>query len=59
MPSHPLGHFEVGGVELPRLVREKNIECQPSALVRLEKRYVAEHLRRFATLRQNYLPIGP
>ena len=31
----------VGGIELPRLVREKNIECGPSALVRLEEWGVA------------------
>jgi hypothetical protein len=42
---HPLGQFEVGGVELPRLVREKNIECPASALVRFEQRYVARHPR--------------
>src|ERR1700677_1897888 len=42
---HTLGHFEVGGIELPPLVGEKHIECPPSALVRLEERDVAEHLR--------------
>ncbi len=56
---HPLGQFEIGRVKFSRLGGEKNIECAPPTLVRLEECYVAEHLGDLITFRQRYLPIGP
>jgi hypothetical protein len=38
--AHPLGQFNVGGVELKRLAAEKPIECAPTPLVGLEERYL-------------------
>jgi hypothetical protein len=49
--AHPLGQFKVGGGELKRFAADKSIESAPTALVRLEERYVRKHLGRFVALR--------
>src|SRR5271166_3859534 len=56
---HPLGQFEIGGVEFSCLGGEKNIECPPPTLVRLEECYVAEHLGGLIAFPQRYLAFDP
>ncbi len=49
--AHPLGLFNVGGVELKRFAAQKYIECAPTPLVWLEERYVRKHLGCFVVVR--------
>jgi hypothetical protein len=48
---HPLGQFEIGGVELSCFGGKTNVERTRPALVWLEECYVAQHLRGLFTFR--------
>jgi hypothetical protein len=54
-----LSRLRIGDINVRSFVAEKHVVCASSTLVRLEKRYIAEHLDHLVTFWQNYLFVGP